>query len=155
YGERHHLLRKQTPSGDLIGIPAQQYAQFVLLLNHLTFQIRRARRGIRPLRIELIKIQLWGHALPEAGSRYLYRVLPRLERALGDVPLHVQLTKIEIGLSHAADERQNYGTTVLLSCQQVTARRLIRAADPAPDIQLPVQVPLQIVARECGEAWDV
>ena len=78
-----------------------------------------------------------------------------MERALGDVPLHVQLTKIEIGLSHAADERQNHGTTVLLPCQQVTARRLIRAADPPPDIQLPVQVPLQIVARECGEARDV
>ena len=102
----------------------------------------------------MVGVELGDQSLTESCLGDLDGVLPRLQRALRDIPLHVQLSQIEIGLSHSAHELEDHGSPVLFPCQQVTAGRLIRPADPAPDIQFPVQVPLEIITRSRGKTGE-
>jgi hypothetical protein len=118
----------------LAGIPPQEYAEFVLFLNYLSLQLCDASRGKFSLGLELVDIQPVDHSLSEPRLANSHRFFPRLQCALGDLHLHIELPKIEIGLGHAAHDLQCDGSSVLFPSQEIRQTRLIRPADSPPDI---------------------
>jgi hypothetical protein len=68
----------------------------------LAFQFGNARRGILPLGLELFDIETIYHTAPIPRPANPDRLIPGLQRALGDLQLKVELAQIEVGLSHVS-----------------------------------------------------
>ena len=64
------------------------------------------------------------------------RVLPRGQRAFGDIELIIQLPQGEVRGGHVADQRGHYRFPVLLGAEQIRARRFGGSAEPSPDVDL-------------------
>ena len=71
---------------------------------------------------------------------------------MGNVELHVKLQQVEVGLGHATDQLQHNGTSIFLPRPKIAPRRLIGPANSSPDIDLPGQIPLQVIVERVWEA---
>ena len=73
----------------------------------------------------------------EAIQEQVVGALVRLRAVPGDLELHVERQQLEVRLGQVADQRQPHAAPGVLGGQEVRPRRLVRATDAPPDVELP------------------
>src|SRR6185312_13866045 len=116
---------------------AEQHAELIFLLHHLSLEVGHASRGICHLRLELPDVELRDQSLLEASLGETQRFAARFERAAGDVEVEVELAQLEIRRGDVADEREHDGALRLLRREQIFTRSLGGATQTSPEVELP------------------
>jgi hypothetical protein len=145
---------ERPPAGDASRVPAHQHAELVFGLGDLSLQLCHARRRAGHLRFELPHIQLGNESLIKPPAREPERLPVCREGSPRDLQGEVQLAELEIGGGDIRHEREDDRALILSLGQEVIPRRLGRAPDPAPEIELPRQVRggLELVVGEGADA---
>ena len=135
---RHHRLRvHRRPPRNRRRRLAQQDADLILLGDDVALELRDRR-------LRFTESALGPRGLEPGRGAELEPILEDVERPLvgvgavaGDVEPHVELQQLEVGLRQVADQRQPDAAPGVLGGQEGRPRRLVRAPDAAPDVQLP------------------
>ena len=151
---RNRLFVQRPAARNRKGFPAEQQAQLIFRLHHLPFKFGGPCRRIGPLRFELIGVQSRGHPLLEPGLSDADGFFPRLQGALRNVELGIELQQVEVAFGHAAHQLQDDGAPILFFREQIRERGLIGPPNAAPEIQFPGKIGLQIIVERVGKAGN-
>ena len=135
---RHHgLLVHGRPAHDRPGRLAEQDADLVFLGDDGALDLRDGGLGAAQRALGAGGLELGGDAEPEAILEQIVGALVGVGAVARDLKLHVERQQLEVRLGQVADQRQPHAAPGVLGGQEVRARRLVRATDAPPDVELP------------------
>src|SRR3989442_13269571 len=130
-------LRHFHHEWDRSWIAVEQYADEILLLLGAALDIDDGLRGIVDELLGLADVQKRDGALALLQLGELERLLPRGERALGDLELGIERQQLVIPARDAGDEAGDHRLAVPFGGEQIGAGRFGGAAELAPEVELP------------------
>ena len=147
---REDLVVEARPARDGAGVPPQQEAEQVLLRLDLPFEVGDGGAGGGERRRGAGGLERGGGAGFEAPAEQGVGFLERGRRPPGDLELQVELAQAEVGGRDVRDEGEQDPAAGLLGGQVAGERRLVQAADAAPQVDLPGEAEVDVVEVHRG-----
>ena len=135
---RHHRLRvHRGPARNRRRALAQKDADLILLRDDVALELRDGCLRFTEGALGPRCLELRGGAELEPILEYVVGPLVGVRAVPGDLEPHVERQQLEVRLRQVADQGQPDAAPGVLGGQQGRPRRLVRAPDAAPDVQLP------------------
>ena len=147
------LLEQRLPARDRSGLAAEQHRESVLDFDDAPLELGDRRRRGRERRLRAQHAELRVDAAGELALEQVAHLGERVDVLVRDLELEIEPEQLEVARRDVAHQRQHDAAPERLGRVQLRARGLVRAPDPAPDVDLPGHARREqerVVARRAG-----